>query len=69
MSVTFSAPGATPGVVSRSQTLSLAPRDYPGGGRGVGSIERVTVLRANVMRVAREYKAGEGVLCYPRLIN
>ena len=32
-------------------------------------IERATVLRANIMRVAREYKAGEGVLSYSRLTN
>ena len=28
----------------------------------IACIERATVLRANIMRVAREYKVGEGVL-------
>ena len=35
----------------------------------IACIERATVLRANIMRVTREYKAGEGVLSYSRLIN
>ena len=32
-------------------------------------IEHATVHRANITHVTREYKAGEGVPCYSRLIN
>ena len=35
----------------------------------IACIERATVLWANIMHVMREYKAGEGVPCYSRLIN
>ena len=32
-------------------------------------IDSATVLRANIMRIAREYKAGEGMLSYSWLTN
>ena len=35
----------------------------------IACIERATVLRANITRVTREYKAGEGALSYSRLTN
>ena len=35
----------------------------------IACIERATVLRDNIMRVTRKYKAGEGVLSYSRLTN
>ena len=35
----------------------------------IACIDRATVLRAIIMHVAHEYKAGEGVLSYSRLTN
>ena len=35
----------------------------------IASIECATVLRANITRVTREYKAGESVPSYSRLAN
>ena len=35
----------------------------------IARIERATLLWANITRVTREYKAGEGVLSYSRLTN
>ena len=35
----------------------------------IACIERATVLRANIMRVACKYKASEGVFSYSRLTN
>ena len=32
-------------------------------------LSALTALQANIMRIEREYKAGEGVLSYPRLTN
>ena len=32
-------------------------------------IEHATMLRANIMHIMQEYKAGEGVSCCSRLIN
>ena len=35
----------------------------------IACIERAVVLRANIMRATREYKASEGVLSHSRLTN